>query len=184
MPSDDTPGPGQANPAGIPFPGLPLSELIGGPLVAAIEAQARMAQSTADFINMIGFVPPATPDGVAQPRTASFAFTRPVADGSDPSGSRLEEVRMDVPLLSIVKVPNLQLENVDITFDIGVTAWKPGAGADQAPAIEAVLAGPNPTLRAPGYAISMKAVSAEPTEAMARVMEELAKAVTPVVKPL
>lgn len=37
------------------FSGLPMDSLIGGPLIAAAEANAKMAQSQADFIMRIGF---------------------------------------------------------------------------------------------------------------------------------
>lgn len=65
------------------FKGLPMSELIGGPLTEACLAQVRLANATADFIKVIGFQPPtaadlaANPDAVGSTRTASFAFTRP-----------------------------------------------------------------------------------------------------------
>lgn len=35
--------------------GLPMDELIGGPLRAACDAQVQLAQETADFINAVGF---------------------------------------------------------------------------------------------------------------------------------
>ena len=35
--------------------GLPMEELIGGPLRAACDAQVELARATADFINAVGF---------------------------------------------------------------------------------------------------------------------------------
>lgn len=107
------------------FQGLPMGDLIGGPLNAACDAQVRLAQATADFIKVIGFLPP--PDPANHPdlpggtRTATFRFKRPV-DSVDPSkpGIFEEEVELEVPLLAIVKVPNLAINNVDITFDMEV----------------------------------------------------------------
>jgi hypothetical protein len=43
------------------FGGLPLSDLIGGPLTAASDAQVRLANAPADFIKSIGEQPPADP---------------------------------------------------------------------------------------------------------------------------
>ena len=37
------------------FSGLPMEELIGGPLLAACDAQVQLARATADFINAVGF---------------------------------------------------------------------------------------------------------------------------------
>lgn len=111
------------------FKGLPMGELIGGPLSAACEAQVKLAQATADFIKVIGFLPPQAPaqGGTLDPysggtRTALFKFKRPV-DGLDPAhpnAMKEEEVELCVPMLAIVKVPNLSITTVDVTFDMEV----------------------------------------------------------------
>lgn len=109
------------------FKGLPMGDLIGGPLNAACEAQVKLAQATADFIKVIGFLPPA--DGSDDPysggtRTATFRFKRPVDNPAvtpgDPGSTMEEEVEICVPLLAIVKVPNLSITTVDVTFDMEV----------------------------------------------------------------
>lgn len=108
------------------FKGLPMGDLIGGPLNAACEAQVRLAQATADFIKVIGFLPPST-DGdpySGGTRTALFKFKRPVdtASPQDAAQSPIseEEVELCVPMLAIVKVPNLSITNVDVSFDMEV----------------------------------------------------------------
>ncbi|HEX7130653.1 MAG TPA: DUF2589 domain-containing protein [Rhodanobacteraceae bacterium] len=114
------------------FKGLPMGDLIGGPLTAACDAQVKLAQATADFIRVIGFLPPpppaqgatADPNAVGDTRTALFRFKRPV-DNPDPATQGTstiaeEEVELEVPLLAIVKVPNLSIYTVDITFDMEV----------------------------------------------------------------
>lgn len=115
------------------FRGLPMQDLIGGPLMAAADAQVRLANTTSTFIQQVGFVPPAGaqpgPDGTIaydpstfQVRTAAFKFSRPLAgaapatDGTIPT----EVVELAVPLLAIVKVPSLAIDTVDITFDMEV----------------------------------------------------------------
>jgi hypothetical protein len=107
------------------FKGLPMADLIGGPLNAACEAQVKLAQSTADFIKVIGFNAPTGDDPYSGgTRTALFRFKRPVDNPSvtpgDPGSTKEEEVEICVPLLSIVKVPNLSITTVDITFDMEV----------------------------------------------------------------
>ena len=107
------------------FKGLPMGDLIGGPLNAACDAQIKLAQATADFIKVIGFLPPDAnsndPNGVGKTRTALFRFKRPVDDPT-PGSSDIaeEEVELEVPLLAIVKVPNLSVSTVDVTFDMEV----------------------------------------------------------------
>lgn len=119
------------------FRGLPMGDLIGGPLIAACDAQVRLANATASFIQQIGFVPPSgTTDPTNPPpfdpttfqvRTAAFRFTRPsnvpqtLDDNGNPTGPiQTETVELDVPLLAIVKIPALSIQTVDITFDMEV----------------------------------------------------------------
>ncbi|PFH09477.1 uncharacterized protein DUF2589 [Collimonas sp. PA-H2] len=104
------------------FKGLPMGDLIGGPLTAACDAQIRLANATADFIKYVGFTAPSKddPNGVGATRTAKFSFTRQTVDPDDPSKTVDEDVSLNVPLLSIVKVPSLSITRVDITFDMEV----------------------------------------------------------------
>lgn len=109
------------------FKGLPMGDLIGGPLNAACEAQVKLAQATADFIKVIGFLPPAkdaTDPYSAGTRTALFRFKRPIDNPAgtpgEPGSTMEEEVEICVPLLAIVKVPNLSITTVDVTFDMEV----------------------------------------------------------------
>lgn len=103
------------------FKGLPMNALIGGPLKAAVEANMLLARSTADFINDVGFVPTKDENGnmvPGAPRMSDFSFERP---GKDPDGNpTIEVVKIKVPMLAIVPVPNLQVNNVDIVFDMEV----------------------------------------------------------------
>lgn len=113
------------------FRGLPMADLIGGPLMAAADAQVRLANATASFIQHVGFVPPPDADpnapGVFDPekfgiRTVAFRFNRPstTASPTEANPSPTETVELDVPLLAIVKIPALAIDTVDITFDMEV----------------------------------------------------------------
>lgn len=111
-------------PLGDQFRGLPMGDLIGGPLQAASDAQVQLANATADFIRVIGFLPP--PEGQKDPtevRTVVFKFDRPrdvVQNLQDGKVATMERVALEVPLLAIVKVPALSINTVDITFDMEV----------------------------------------------------------------
>ncbi|KJV36088.1 DUF2589 domain-containing protein [Luteibacter yeojuensis] len=100
------------------FRGLPMGDLVGAPLMAACEAQVRLAQSTADFINKVGFEHDANGVATDKSRTSDFKFMRPVQQ--DDGTWKEEQVSMSVPLLAIVKVPTLAVEDVNITFDMEV----------------------------------------------------------------
>jgi len=114
---------------GDQFRGLPMADLIGGPLMAACDAQVKLANATANFIKVVGFLPPPDskdgkidPNAVGDVRTALFQFSRPraITDGSKPDDPKTEQVSLEVPLLAIVKVPNLSVNTVDVTFDMEV----------------------------------------------------------------
>jgi uncharacterized protein DUF2589 len=125
---------------GDQFKGLPMGDLIGGPLMAACDAQVRLANSTATFIQQIGFRPsaakakadannpnPAFVPGEMDVRTVSFRFNRPAAvqpprepGDKSPVVVATEQVELEVPLLAIVKIPSLAINTVDITFDMEV----------------------------------------------------------------
>lgn len=100
------------------FKGLDMHSLIAGPLLAASEAQAMLAASTANFINEVGLEK--SDDGKsAQVRTTSFSFERGIL-GENGESAGVETVKMSVPLLSIVKIPTLAIDDMNITFDMEV----------------------------------------------------------------
>lgn len=105
------------------FKGLPMGDLIGGPLTAACDAQIKLANATADFIRVVGFLPPDA-NNKQETRTASFKFKRPI-ENTDPATAGAtpfleEEVELEVPLLALVNVPSLAIQRVDIKFDMEV----------------------------------------------------------------
>jgi hypothetical protein len=106
-----------------------MESLIGGPLTAACNAQVMLANSTATYINTVGFDRPADGPvtdaaGFARLRTVKFAFQRPrevpPGDAGGDGQAVTEDVSLSVPLLSMVPVPNLQVDTVDVAFDMEV----------------------------------------------------------------
>lgn len=94
------------------FAGLDMDQLMGAPLRAAVDASLQLAESTADFIRKVGF------DQEGKVRTVAFGYQR---HGVTPDGTgRLEEMQVNVPLLAVVPVPNLQVDEVNLLFDIEV----------------------------------------------------------------
>jgi hypothetical protein len=102
---------------GDQFKGLPMGDLIGGPLRAACDSQIQLANATADFIKAVGFIP--GKDGTMGPvRTACFQYTKMI-QGKDGTVTPYK-AELNVPLLAIVKIPCLAVKKVDITFDMEV----------------------------------------------------------------
>lgn len=97
---------------GEQFAGLPMDQLIGAPLTAAADASLRLANSTADFINRVGF------DANGNLRSVAFKYEK--RSMNEDGTSNLDEMKVDVPMLAIVPIPNLQVDEVNILFDMEV----------------------------------------------------------------
>lgn len=94
------------------FAGLKMEQLIGGPLRATADASIQLASSTAEFINNVGF------DKDGKVRTVAFGYQR--RSMNEDGTSNLDEMKVDVPMLAIVPIPNLQVDEVNILFDMEV----------------------------------------------------------------
>ncbi len=94
------------------FAGLDMKNLIGGPLAAAGEASMLLANTTADFINKVGF------DDSGKLRTVAFGYQQ--RSVNEDGTSNLDELKVDIPMLAIVPIPNLQVDEVNILFDMEV----------------------------------------------------------------
>lgn len=97
---------------GEQFAGLPMDQLIGSPLTAAADASIRLANATADFINRVGF------DASGNVRNVAFKYEK--RSMNEDGTSNLDEMKVDVPMLAIVPIPNLQVDEVNILFDMEV----------------------------------------------------------------
>ena len=105
------------------FSALPMSSLIGGPLQAAATAQGTLANITSDFITKVGL----EKDGdTLKARTVAFNYQKPVKntttdkDGNTTDTWSKQNMDLQVPLLTIVKAPNLQVKDVEINFNMEV----------------------------------------------------------------
>lgn len=83
--------------------GLPFYNLIGGPLNACIRAQAEAAQTTVNFIQEVGLNQ--NEDGTKEAIYVYFTF---VQNG--------RKVIISVPLLTIIPIPYIAINSVDINF--------------------------------------------------------------------
>ena len=98
------------------FGGLPMDQLIGGPLKAACNAQTLLAKASSDFIKDVGL----NDDGKGNlsARTVDFGFNKPVqaADGT----TTMEQVDLQVPLLAIINTPSLSVKEAEVRFTMEV----------------------------------------------------------------
>ena len=101
------------------FKGLPMQSLIGGPLKAACDAQVQLAKAETNFINEVGLIASGDGDDATySTRTVDFTATRPA---TLPTGEIIEEtISIQAPVLAIVPIPALLVDEVDIKFNMEV----------------------------------------------------------------
>lgn len=102
---------------------LDFGDILGGPLTAAINAQAQAAMVTANFIQTVGFAnapvakpPPATPPA-QKLQTVEFDYTRTTVDPKTGVTSKTDE-SLTVPLLSILPVPFLRVQQLSVQLNV------------------------------------------------------------------
>lgn len=83
---------------------IPFGALIGGPLNAAVEAQAKAARTSYDFIKNVGFEVD-NAGNIGAVRMVSFTYE---AGGV--------ETTLKVPLLTVLPIPFLRIEDMTIDF--------------------------------------------------------------------
>lgn len=108
----------------MPTPGEELSSidfeaLIGGPLIAVVNAQAQAALTTINFIKSVGFKPPSAvgaPDAqqTGEPATVSFSYKKTVP--KEGGGTEVKDASLTVPLLAMLPIPYLRVEDATIDF--------------------------------------------------------------------
>lgn len=99
---------------------VPFGYVIGSPMTAAVEAQALAAQSSIEFIRQVGF------DGNTNDQNSGtfgnvrqVTFSYETADDDAVAGTR--SVSLTVPLLTIVPIPYLRIDDMTIDFTSKIT---------------------------------------------------------------
>ncbi|WP_211830379.1 DUF2589 domain-containing protein [Kistimonas asteriae] len=173
--------------------GLPLEELIGGPLAASCKAQYDLASCMVNFIHEIGF----SKDGDAsKTKCLEFDLERPVDDGTGEIKS--QTVSIKAPLLGLVPIPALLIESVNIDFSMEVNASTSSKSTNSASAeleakanwgwgsakftgkVSSQRENTRSTDNTAKYDIKVVAKQQPPQEGMSKLMDLLASAVEPI----
>lgn len=85
---------------------IDFEKLIGGPLNAAVTAQANASLSTVNFIKEVGF------DDDGEIKMVDFSYKKTNEDNTT------EDVVIKVPFVSVLNIPSLRIEVVDIDFNV------------------------------------------------------------------
>lgn len=133
----------------MPTPGQELSSIdfesmIGGPLVAVINAQAQAAMSTVNFIKEVGFQPPdneedaggdtSTKDPIYVtftypkeisayvPAVAADASATPPVTASPAVPAVYEDQELKVPILTMLPIPFIRIDETTIDFNAKINS--------------------------------------------------------------
>ena len=96
------------------FQGLPIQSLIIDPLVASAKGQRDLAMVTLDFVNEFGFEEDSETKQL-KARTVDVEIERLIEGKSAPLKQTLK-----MPLISMVTIPNLSIQDVEIDFTMEV----------------------------------------------------------------
>ncbi len=114
----NTPAPGHSILSNLDF-----SNMIGGPLEAAVEAQTASAFSTLEFISQIGFTGVTAETENLEPQTTKkntkvheLGNVRYVKFSYELAAEGTSKGAIEVPLLTVVPVPYLSIRTLDIDF--------------------------------------------------------------------
>ena len=90
---------------------LPLFQILGGPLVALVQAEAQAAKTTAEFVETVGFIadPKERMAGrLGTLRMVAFGYQKADEDG------KLVEFQVQVPALALFTIPSLSIKNATV----------------------------------------------------------------------
>lgn len=93
---------------------MELQQLIAGPLIATIEADALSAQKYLDYLMRIAFESYDPVSGkTGKIRTITFSYNEQDINGT-------QKKSISIPLLTLVPLPLLQVQEADFDFDIKI----------------------------------------------------------------
>lgn len=98
------------------FKGLPMSDLIAGPLVATCDAQRKLAAAAYEYMVKVGFK---EGDATKDPNLIKFTLERPVEILGKIETNKLE---VQAPFLGLVPIPVLLVDTINVDFQMEVTS--------------------------------------------------------------
>lgn len=122
---------------------LDFSVYIGGPLQAAVDAQHAASMSQVNFIKEVGFVPTAatsTTPASTDLRYVDFKYKKRVPNPTYDSAATTapnnqqfidSEVTIKVPFLTMLTIPALRIEEINIDFNAKLTSIETTAASSE-----------------------------------------------------
>lgn len=175
------------------FVGLPIDDLIAGPIIASARAQGQLAQVYLDYVFKLAFK---EGDPTKDSNIVSFNLERPVTDGAGNISS--ESVTVSAPLISLVPVPAFLMQETTVEFTMEVKSHTADTSKTEAEVgtevsanywgIHAKITGSVSTSRehtrttdkSAKYNIQARAIQQAPSEGMAKLTQLFASFMEPI----
>lgn len=119
---------------------IDFESMIGGPLIAVVNAQAQAALSTVNFIKSVGFKAGESDDPEASdtgdPIYVTFKYPKEIspyqpavpASGDTPATpavpAQIQEMKLEVPILTMLPIPFIRIEETTIDFNAKITSME------------------------------------------------------------
>lgn len=104
---------------------IDFRKMIGGPLQAAVDAQVASSLATIDFINKVGF------SGEGDSRELVMVdFSHKRKDVDSTGAEVTKDVALRVPLLAMLPIPSLRIEQVVIDFNVKLNSVESSSTSD------------------------------------------------------
>ncbi|MDE7140609.1 MAG: DUF2589 domain-containing protein [Treponemataceae bacterium] len=164
---------GAAEEKEVAMNGVRISDLIAAPLTAAADAQSELALRTVEFIRGVGME--TDENGRTAAKNISFGVKAPSGDGDG-----TKEIEVSAPLLAVVPVPSLAVEEIDVGFQMEVTSAQNGGDGSGIVMCGQVSSSADQTResnQSAKYQISVKARRQQQSEGLSRLLDILASVV-------
>jgi hypothetical protein len=99
---------------------LDFGQVIGGPLVAAVEAHNLAQLKVADFIQAIGFIDTDSDGNPDEVRLVTFTYQRDVTNADGTTTTRT--FTFTVPFILLIRLPYFDVGSVDISLNVELTS--------------------------------------------------------------
>jgi hypothetical protein len=93
---------------------IDFSQILGGPMSAAVAAEGQAAMVTLNYIEQVGFKP--GKNGALEAVEVDFSYNKDITN-TDGTAGKISET-MSVPVLSIVPIPALQVSQLSIDLNV------------------------------------------------------------------
>ncbi len=107
---------------------LLLEQIIASPLRAIVDAQSESAKATVDFITSLMKREGET----LTPESVELKYAQIVQDAGT-GELKPEEQKLDIPLVTLVPIPYISVDEAEIEFDAKIVAARPERGVRTVP---------------------------------------------------